>query len=175
MDALKLAIDEPDRRVVFVAIGFETTAPSTALTLLRAEADRIGNFSVFCNHVTIIPPLKAILDANDVDIDGFIGPGHVSTVIGCRPYLPIATDYGKPLVVSGFEPLDVLQSVYMVMRQLVERRAEVENQYGRVVGWEGNATAHCRHGTNHGTKASFRVARARVHPLFGVKAEAALS
>ena len=141
MDALKLAIDEPDRRVVFVAIGFETTAPSTALTLLRAEADRIGNFSVFCNHVTIIPPLKAILDANDVDIDGFIGPGHVSTVIGCRPYLPIATDYGKPLVVSGFEPLDVLQSVYMVMRQLVERRAEVENQYGRVVGWEGNTTA----------------------------------
>ncbi len=123
MDALKLAVDQPDQRVVFVAIGFETTAPSTALTLLRAQADRIANFSVFCNHVTIIPPLKAILDANDVDIDGFIGPGHVSTVIGCRPYLPIATDYGKPMVVSGFEPLDVLQSVYMVMRQLSEHRA----------------------------------------------------
>ena len=141
MDALKLAIDEPDRRVVFMAIGFETTAPSTAVTLMRASASAVPNFSVFCNHVTIIPPLKAILDAEDVDIDGFVGPGHVSTVIGCRPYLPIAADYHKPLVVSGFEPLDVLQSVFMIMRQLSERRAEVENQYGRVVSWGGNPRA----------------------------------
>jgi len=141
MDALKLAIDEPDRRVVFMAIGFETTAPSTAVTLIRALASAVPNFSVFCNHVTIIPPLRAILDAEDVDIDGFIGPGHVSTVIGCRPYLPIAADYHKPLVVSGFEPLDVLQSVFMIMRQLSERRAEVENQYGRVVSWGGNPRA----------------------------------
>jgi hydrogenase expression/formation protein HypD len=141
LDALKLATDEPDRKVVFLAIGFETTAPSTALTLLRAQADRVSNFSVFCNHVTIIPPLKAILDAPDVDIDGFIGPGHVSAVIGCRPYETVARDYGRPLVVSGFEPLDVLQSVYMIMRQLGEGRSEVENQYSRVVSWEGNAAA----------------------------------
>ncbi|HXW81848.1 MAG TPA: hydrogenase formation protein HypD [Acidimicrobiales bacterium] len=141
IDALRLAVAEPNRQVVFMAIGFETTAPSTALTLLQARAGSVTNFSVFCNHVTIIPPLRAILDAEDVDIDGFIGPGHVSTVIGCRPYVPIATEYKKPLVVSGFEPLDVLQSVYMVMCQLTEGRAEVENQYSRVVGWEGNQRA----------------------------------
>jgi hydrogenase expression/formation protein HypD len=141
VDALRLATTEPDRQVVFMAIGFETTAPSTALTLLSARAGSVTNFSVFCNHVTIIPPLRAILDAEDVDIDGFIGPGHVSTVIGCRPYVQIATEYKKPLIVSGFEPLDVLQSVYMIMRQLAEGRAEVENQYSRVVGWEGNPRA----------------------------------
>ena len=141
MDALKIAVDEPARNVVFVAIGFETTAPSTALTLMRAAAQNVANFSVFCNHVTIIPPLRAILDAPDVDIDGFIGPGHVSAVIGCRPYEPIAREYGKPLVVSGFEPLDILQSVYMIMRQLSEGRCGVENQYSRVVAWEGNRSA----------------------------------
>jgi hydrogenase expression/formation protein HypD len=141
MDALQLAVDEPDRQVVFMAIGFETTAPSTALTLLRAKQRGVPNFSVFCNHVTIIPPLRAILDAVDVDIDGFIGPGHVSAVIGCRPYEPIAREYGKPVVVAGFEPLDVLQAVYLVVRQLTEGRSEVENQYSRVVSWEGNRRA----------------------------------
>ncbi len=141
MDALKIAMEEPGRQVVFVAIGFETTAPSTALTLLKARAQQVPNFAVFCNHVTIIPPLRAILDAPDVDIDGFVGPGHVSAVIGCKPYEVVARDYGKPLVVSGFEPLDVLQSVYMIMRQLAEGRSEVENQYTRVVQWEGNAAA----------------------------------
>jgi hydrogenase expression/formation protein HypD len=141
MDALQLAVNEPDRQVVFMAIGFETTAPSTALTLLRAKAIGVPNFSVFCNHVTIIPPLRAILDADDVDIDGFIGPGHVSAVIGCRPYEPIARDYGKPVAVAGFEPLDVLQAVYLVVRQLAEGRAEVENQYSRVVSWDGNPRA----------------------------------
>ena len=99
------------------------------------------NFSVFCNHVTIIPPLRAILDAADVDLDGFIGPGHVSAVIGCRPYEPIARDYAKPVAVAGFEPLDVLQAVYLVVRQLAEGRAEVENQYSRVVTWDGNPRA----------------------------------
>jgi hydrogenase expression/formation protein HypD len=141
MDALKLAMDEPGRQVVFLAIGFETTAPSTALTLLRAREERVGNFAVFCNHVTIIPPLKAILSVPGVEIDGFIGPGHVSAVIGCRPYETVTKDYGKPLVVSGFEPLDVLQSVYMLMRQFAEGRCEVENQYSRVVSWEGNPKA----------------------------------
>ncbi|WP_248959237.1 hydrogenase formation protein HypD [Sphaerisporangium perillae] len=141
LDALKIARDNPDKRVVFLAIGFETTAPSTAMTVLRAAAERIGNFSVFCNHVTIIPAIKAILDSPDLRLDGFIGPGHVSTVIGCRPYGFIARDYGKPLVVAGFEPLDVLQSVYQNLVQLAEGRAEVENQYGRVVPWDGNAKA----------------------------------
>lgn len=141
MDALRLAERETARQVIFMAIGFETTAPSTALTVLQAQARQLANFSVFCNHVTIIPPLRAILDADDVDIDGFIGPGHVSAVIGCRPYEVIATTYSKPVVVSGFEPLDVLQSVYMVVSQLANGEARVENQYSRVVSWGGNRQA----------------------------------
>ena len=141
LDALKIARKNPDRRVVFMAIGFETTAPSTAMTVLRAAAEKISNFSIFCNHVTIIPAIKAILDSPDLRLDGFIGPGHVSTVIGCRPYEFIARDYGKPIVVSGFEPLDILQSIYMLLTQLAERRCEVENQYTRVVLWDGNPKA----------------------------------
>ncbi|GAA3120334.1 hydrogenase formation protein HypD [Streptosporangium carneum] len=141
LDALKVARQNPDKHVVFMAIGFETTAPSTAMTVLRAEAERIGNFSVFCNHVTIIPAIKAILDSPDLRLDGFIGPGHVSTIIGCRPYEFIARDYGKPLVVAGFEPLDILQSIYMLLVQLAEGRSEVENQYARVVPWAGNLKA----------------------------------
>ena len=141
LDALKLARNNPDRDVVFFAIGFETTAPSTALTLLRAREEGLRNFSVFCNHVTIIPGVRAILGSPDLRLDGFIGPGHVSTVIGLRPYRFIASDFGKPVVVSGFEPLDVLQGVYMILRQLADRRSEVENQYKRVVRDEGNPKA----------------------------------
>ncbi|MEJ7809964.1 MAG: hydrogenase formation protein HypD [Gemmatimonadaceae bacterium] len=141
LDALKVAVDNPDREVVFFAIGFETTAPSTALTLRRARQLGVRNFSVFCNHVTIVPAIRAILDSPDMRVEAFIGPGHVSTVIGCRPYEFIARDYGKPLVTSGFEPLDVLQSIVMILRQLKDGRAEVENQYARVVPWEGNRPA----------------------------------
>ncbi|WP_410619152.1 hydrogenase formation protein HypD [Amycolatopsis sp. cmx-8-4] len=141
LDSLKIARQNPDLRVVFMAIGFETTTPSTAMTLLRAAAEGIENFSVFANHVTIIPAIKAILDSPDLRLDGFIGPGHVSTVIGCRPYEFIARDYGKPVVVAGFEPLDILQSIYMLMVQLSEKRSEVENQYSRVVPWNGNMVA----------------------------------
>jgi len=141
LDALKLARENPDREVVFFAIGFETTTPSTALTLQRAQAEGIRNFFVFCNHVTIIPAIRAILDSPDLRLDGFIGPGHVSTVIGIRPYRFIARDHGRPVVVSGFEPLDVLQGVYMILRQLRDSRSEVENQYSRVVRDEGNALA----------------------------------
>ncbi|WP_433187327.1 hydrogenase formation protein HypD [Actinoallomurus sp. CA-150999] len=141
LDALKIARANPDRRVVFMGIGFETTAPSTAMTVLRAAADGVDNFSVFCNHVMIIPAIKAILDSPDLRLDGFLGPGHVSTVIGCGPYEFIARDYGRPLVCAGFEPLDVLASVHMLLRQLAEGRTEVENQYARVVPWEGNRTA----------------------------------
>ncbi len=141
MDALKIAKENPDQDVYFFAIGFETTAPSTALTLKRAKAEGIDNFSVFCNHVTIIPAMRSILDSPDMRLDAFIGPGHVSTVIGCRPYEFIASDYDKPVVVSGFEPLDLLQSIVMIMEQLKEDRAEVENQYSRVVSWDGNRPA----------------------------------
>ncbi len=141
LDALKIARNNPDRDVVFFAIGFETTAPSTALTLLRARAEGIRNFFVFCNHVTIIPAIRAILDSPDLRLDGFVGPGHVSTVIGTLPYRFIARDYRKPLVVAGFEPLDVLQSVYLIVRQLAEGRSEVENQYTRVVREHGNGRA----------------------------------
>ncbi len=141
LDALKIAREHPDRQVVFFAIGFETTTPSTALTLKRARAEGVRNFSLFCNHVTIIPAIRAILDSPDLRLDGFIGPGHVSTVIGLRPYRFIARDYGKPVVVSGFEPLDVLQGVYMILRQLRDGRSEVENQYSRVVREEGNPLA----------------------------------
>jgi hydrogenase expression/formation protein HypD len=139
--ALRIARENPDRQVVFYAIGFETTAPSPALTILRARAEGVGNFSVLCNHVTIIPAIKAILDSPDLRLDAFIGPGHVSTVIGCRPYEFIARDHGKPVVCAGFEPLDVLHSVQMIMKQLADGRSEVENQYGRVVRWEGNPLA----------------------------------
>src|SRR5271155_2909832 len=140
-DALKLARLNPDKHVMFFAIGFETTAPSTALTLMSAKAQEIRNFSVFCNHVTIIPAIRAILDSPDMRLDGFIGPGHVSTVIGCRPYEWIARNEGKPVVTSGFEPLDLLQSIVMLLRQLQAGEAKVENQYKRVVPWEGNRAA----------------------------------
>ncbi len=141
LDALRIARQNPDRQVVFYAIGFETTAPSTALTVRRAAAEGIENFSVFCNHVTIIPAIKAILDSPDLRLDAFIGPGHVSTVIGCRPYEWIPRDFGMPLVCAGFEPLDLLQSVYMIMKQFSSGRAEVENQYSRVVQYDGNPVA----------------------------------
>ncbi len=141
LDALKMACQNPDRQVVFFAVGFETTAPSTAVTLLRAKAEGIKNFSVFCNHVNVIPALQAILDSPDLRLDGFVGPGHVSMVIGLRPYEFIARDHHKPVVISGFEPLDILQSIQMLVEQIGEGRAEVENQYARVVRPEGNVKA----------------------------------
>lgn len=140
-DALKLAKANPDRHVMFFAIGFETTAPSTALTLMRAKAEGVRNFSVFCNHVTIIPAIRAILDSPDMRLDAFVGPGHVSTVIGCRPYEWIAKDEHKPIVISGFEPLDILQSILMILRQINAGEHKVENQYKRVVPWDGNRAA----------------------------------
>jgi hydrogenase expression/formation protein HypD len=141
LDALRIAQANRDREVVFFAVGFETTAPSTALTILRAQAERVSNFSVYSNHVTIVPPIRALLESPDLRLDAFIGPGHVCTVVGARPFHFIASEYGKPVVISGFEPLDVLQSAYMILRQLAEGRCEVENQYTRVVPTEGNAAA----------------------------------
>jgi hydrogenase expression/formation protein HypD len=141
LDALRIAHENPDRQVVFFAVGFETTAPSTALTVLAARERQVSNFSVFSNHVTIVPPIKAILESPDLRLDGFIGPGHVSTVIGQRPYRFIPSHYGKPVVTAGFEPLDILQSIAMLLTQIREGRCEVENQYTRVVRDEGNPRA----------------------------------
>ncbi|SFE11053.1 hydrogenase formation protein HypD [Roseivivax sediminis] len=141
MDALALARNNPDREVVFFGLGFETTMPSTALTVLQAEADGIENFSVFCNHITIVPTIKAILDSPDLHLDGFLGPGHVSMVIGTAPYEFIADFYKRPMVVAGFEPLDVLQSIWMILKQISEGRAEIENQYKRIVPEAGNDPA----------------------------------
>ena len=141
LDALKIAVDDPDKQVVFFAVGFETTAPSTAVTLVRAKQLGLTNFSVFCNHVTIVPPIKAILESPDLRLSGFLGPGHVSTVVGLRPYRFVPEKYGKPIVVAGFEPLDILASVHMLLQQIRDGRCEVENQYSRVVRSEGNGQA----------------------------------
>ena len=141
LDALQLAKANPDKEVVFFGLGFETTMPSTALTVLRVEAEGINNFSLFCNHITIIPTVKAILDSPDFQIDGFLGPGHVSMVIGNEPYEFIAGHYGRPIVVTGFEPLDILHGIWMVLKQIDEGRSVVENQYRRIVPEGGNAVA----------------------------------
>ncbi len=143
-DALAIAEQYPDQRVVFFAIGFETTTPPTAVAILRAQERGLANFSVFCNHVLTPAALYALLSgpgSEDVRVDGFIGPSHVSTIIGTEPYVPIAREFAKPIVVAGFEPLDVLQSLLMLVRQLNEGRCDVENQYSRVVQPEGNRRA----------------------------------
>lgn len=141
MDALALARRYPDREVVFFALGFETTMPSTALTVLQADREDLHNFSLFCNHITIVPTMKALLDDEALSLDGFVGPGHVSMVIGTQPYRFIAEQYGKPFVVAGFEPLDLLQALWMVLKQIADGRHMVENQYRRVVQENGNPTA----------------------------------
>lgn len=141
LDAVKIAMENTDKHVVFFAVGFETTVPSTAVTLVRAKALGLTNFTVFSNHVTIVPPIKAILESPDLRLSGFLGPGHVSTVVGTHPYRFAPQVYGKPVVVAGFEPLDILQSVHMLLQQLREGRCEVENQYSRVVRPEGNVAA----------------------------------
>jgi hydrogenase expression/formation protein HypD len=143
-DAVAVARAEPDREVVFFAIGFETTTPPTAVALEQAIGEGLVNFSVFCNHVLTPPAIAAILDApdaGDVAIDGFLGPAHVSVVIGSQPYEVFAEAYAKPVVIAGFEPLDVLQSILMLIRQLNAGRAEVENQYTRAVTRSGNTKA----------------------------------
>ncbi|NVB40870.1 hydrogenase formation protein HypD [Pseudenhygromyxa sp. WMMC2535] len=141
VDALAIARQNPERSVVFFGLGFETTAPSTALTIKQARAEGVDNFYLFSNHITIVPTLEAILAAPDLELDGFVGPGHVTMVIGTQPYQFICERYKKPFVVSGFEPLDVLQSILMILRQLAEGRCEVENQYARLVRSQGNAVA----------------------------------
>jgi len=138
LDALSLARENSDKEVIFFALGFETTMPSTALTVLQAEQENTTNFSLFCNHITTVPTIKAILDSPDMKIDGFLAPGHVSMVVGEQPFEFVAQTYNKPIVVTGFEPLDILHSIWMLLKQLVEQRVEVENQYARIVPSEGN-------------------------------------
>jgi hydrogenase expression/formation protein HypD len=146
-DSLKIARDNPGRQVVFFAIGFETTTPPTALVLKQAKAEGLANFSVFCNHVLTPAAIASILESPEVrelgtvPLDGFIGPAHVSTVIGSRPYEFFAEKYQKPVVIAGFEPLDVLQAILMLVRQLNEGRYDVENEFSRAVTREGNLKA----------------------------------
>jgi hydrogenase expression/formation protein HypD len=141
LDALDIARANPQKEIVFFGLGFETTMPSTALTVLQAEAESIHNFSLFCNHITIPATMRAILESPELRLDGFLGPGHVSMVVGTRIYDFIAEDYKRPLVVAGFEPLDVLHSLWMVLTQIAEGRHEIENQYGRIVPRDGNPAA----------------------------------
>ena len=131
--------ENPDREVVFFAIGFETTAPSTALTLKRAKAEGVPNFSCVCNHVTIVPPLRALLESPDLRLDGFIGPGHVSTVVGARPFEFIPADYGRPVVIAGFEPLDILQAIHMILRA-ARARAAARSRTSTSASCPGRAT-----------------------------------
>lgn len=140
-EALRVAREHPTREVVFFAIGFETTTPTTALAVKQAEREQLRNFSVLCNHVLTPPAIGALLGAGATRLDGIIGPGHVSTIIGTAPFERFARDYGKAIVVSGFEPLDLLLSIRMLVRQTNEGRAEVENQYTRAVSVEGNRVA----------------------------------
>jgi hydrogenase expression/formation protein HypD len=147
LDAIRIAEAEPDREVVFFAIGFETTTPPTALAIRLARKKGLSNFSVFCNHVLTPPAIRAVLDSPEdpvlgrVRVDGFVGPAHVSTVIGTRPYEGVAAEYEKPVVIAGFEPLDVVQAILMLVRQINEGRWEVENQYIRAVTAGGNLIA----------------------------------
>jgi hydrogenase expression/formation protein HypD len=138
LDALELARRNPGREVVFFGLGFETTTPSTALSIQAAAREGLTNFSVFCNHITVPEPIRALLQDPGMTLDGFIGPGHVSMVIGIHPFDFIAAEFDKPIVVAGFEPTDLLQSVLMVLTQIAEGRADVENQYARVVPEHGN-------------------------------------
>jgi hydrogenase expression/formation protein HypD len=147
LDAISIAEQEPTREVVFFAIGFETTTPPTAMAIRLAAKKQLGNFSIFCNHVLTPPAIQAILDGVDLDdpdqvaLDGFVGPAHVSTVIGTRPYEFFAETFRKPVVIAGFEPLDVMQSILMLVRQINDGRHEVENQYIRAVSRDGNQRA----------------------------------
>ncbi len=141
LDALDLAASNPGKEVVFYAVGFETTAPTVAATILSAAEDGVKNLSVLSLHKLTPPAMKALLDSGDVEIGGFICPGHVTAVIGAGAYGFLSTRYGAPCVVAGFEPLDALLGLYMLIRQIEEGRADIEIEYGRVVTWEGNVKA----------------------------------
>jgi len=141
LDALKLAETERDKKIVFFATGFETTSPLVAGTLAEAEARKIGNFSIYSVHKTVPPALRALVESPDVRIDGFILPGHVTTIIGMKPYEFLAGDYGKPAVVTGFDASDILNSILMLLKQIVRHESRIENAYAKVVKEGGNPRA----------------------------------
>jgi len=141
LDVLEVARNNPSKKIVFMGVGFETTSPTIASAILKADEEKINNFFVLSVGKVIPPAMQALLESGEININGFICPGHVSTIIGSRPYNFIATQYSIPCVVSGFEPLDILQSIYMLVKQIEDGRAEVEIQYERVVKPEGNKIA----------------------------------
>lgn len=140
-DAVELAHEEPSRKIIFLGVGFETTAPLVAASVLEARRRSIGNFSVLCGHKVVPPALDALARDAELAVDGFLCPGHVSAIIGARPYEFLARDYGLPCVVAGFEPADILEGILMLARQVAEDRVAVEIQYSRVVTWDGNLKA----------------------------------
>jgi hydrogenase expression/formation protein HypD len=141
LDALKIAQANPDKQVVFFAVGFETTAPANAMAVYQAAQQHIPNFTILVSHVLVPPAIEAILGSPDNRVNGFLAAGHVCAVVGYEEYYPLAEKYHVPFVVTGFEPLDILQGIYMVVRQLESGRAGVENQYARCVRREGNPAA----------------------------------
>jgi len=141
MDAINLARDNPDKEIIFLGVGFETTAPTIAASILQAENTNLDNYSVLCAHKTMPKPMEVIAGGDRVDLQGFICPAHVSTIIGARPYTFLVKKYGKACVIAGFEPLDVLESVKMLLDQIISKSPMVEIQYSRVTRAEGNPAA----------------------------------
>lgn len=141
LDAVAIARENPEKQVVFFAVGFETTAPANAMSVLRADHEGLGNFSILTSHVLVPPAMRAILGADDNQVQGFLAAGHVCTIMGLEEYGPIATEYGAPIIITGFEPVDILEGIHLCVKQLEEGRAEVENAYSRAVKHEGNLHA----------------------------------
>lgn len=141
MDCLKIAQANPNKKVVFFAIGFETTAPANAMSVVQAKALGISNYSILVSHVLVPPAMMAILSSPLNRVQAFLGPGHVCAIVGYREYEPIAAEFKTPIVVTGFEPLDILEGTLMAIRQLEQGRGEVENQYGRILNRDGNVAA----------------------------------
>jgi hydrogenase expression/formation protein HypD len=141
LDAVEIARANPEREIVFFAVGFETTAPANAMAVFQAAETGVANFSVLVSHVLVPPAIEALLSSPKNRVQGFLAAGHVCTVMGYTEYEPLAAKYRVPIVVTGFEPLDILQGVYMCVKQLEEGRAEVENQYARAVRRDGNLPA----------------------------------
>tara|TARA_R110002051_G_scaffold75055_3_gene136765 strand:- start:3795 stop:4880 length:1086 start_codon:yes stop_codon:yes gene_type:complete len=141
LEAVRIAEDNPEKEVVFFAVGFETTAPANALSVIHAHRKELKNYSILTSHVLVPPVIKAVIDDEESKIDGFLAAGHVCTIMGNSEYHPLSKTYEVPIVVTGFEPLDVLQGILMVVRQLEANEAQVENQYARIVKEEGNPEA----------------------------------
>ncbi|MCO6511558.1 MAG: hydrogenase formation protein HypD [Aridibacter famidurans] len=144
LDAVKIARENPDKEVVFFAVGFETTAPANAMAVWEAKQTGVENFSILVSHVLVPPAIEAVLSSPECRVNGFLAAGHVCTIMGYTEYFPIAEKYKVPIVVTGFEPVDILQGIYMCVKQLEEGRHEVENQYARSVRRDGNVPARNR-------------------------------